>query len=55
MCCYSYYYVANAAESKGNLENVATLTCGSGVVAGSGMSGTDPFTRVSVEEKPALY
>ena len=36
-------------------QNVATLTCGSGAVAGSGMVGTDPFTRVSVETKPALY
>ena len=36
-------------------QNVATLTCGSGSVAGSGMVGTDPFTRVSVEAKPALY
>ena len=34
---------------------MATLTCGSGAVAGSGMVGTDPFTRVSVEVKPALY
>ena len=36
-------------------QNVATLTCGSGAVAGSGMVGTDPFMRVSVEAKPALY
>ena len=36
-------------------QNVATLTCGLGAVAGSGMVGTDPFTRVSVEAKPALY
>ena len=32
-----------------------TLTCGSGAVAGSGMVGTDPITRVSVEAKPAVY
>ena len=36
-------------------QTVATLTCGLGAVAGSGMVGTDPFTRVSVEAKPALY
>ena len=35
-------------------QNVATLTCGSGAVAGSSMGGTDPLTRVSVEAKPAL-
>ena len=28
---------------------------GSGAVAGSGMVGTDPFTRVNVEAKTALY
>ena len=33
------------------VSNVATLTCGSGTIAGSGMVGTDPFTRVSVEAK----
>ena len=32
---------------------MATLTCGSGAVAG--MVGTDPSTRVSVEAKPDLY
>ena len=31
------------------------LACGSGEVAGSCMVGTDPFTKVSVEAKPALY
>ena len=34
---------------------MATLNYGSGAVAGSSMVGTDPFTRVSVEAKPALY
>ena len=52
------------ANGKGNLhffcnckyyQNVVTPTCGSGAVAGSRMVGTDPFTRVSVEAKPALY
>ena len=52
------------ANSKGNLkffgnckyyQNMATLTCGSDALAGSGISGTDHFTRVSVEAKPALY
>ena len=33
----------------------ATLTCGSGAVARSGMVETYPFMRVSVEAKPALY
>ena len=36
-------------------QTVVTLTCGSGVVAWVGMVETDPFTRVSVEAKPALY
>ena len=35
-------------------QNVATLTCGSGAVAGSRKVGTDPFMRVSVKAKPAL-
>ena len=34
---------------------MVTLTCGLGAVAGSGMGGTDLFTRVSFEQKPALY
>ena len=34
---------------------MATLTCGLGAVAESGMVGTDPFMRVSVEAKPVLY
>ena len=33
----------------------ATLISGSDAVAGSGIGGTNPFTRVSVEAKPALY
>ena len=36
-------------------QNVATLTCGLGAVAGSRKVGTDPFMRVSVKAKPALY
>ena len=34
---------------------MATLIGGLGAVAGSGIGGTDPFKRVSVEAKPALY
>ena len=36
-------------------QTAVTVTCGSGAVAGSGTVGTDPFTRVSVEAKPAWY
>ena len=36
-------------------QNVTMLTCGSGAIAGSGMGGTYPFTRVSVEAKLTLY
>ena len=35
-------------------QTVPALIGGLGAVAGSGMVGTDPFTRVSVEAKPAL-
>ena len=36
-------------------QTVPALIGGLGAVAGSGMVGTDPFTRVSVEAKQALY
>ena len=34
---------------------MAKLTCSLSAVAGSCMAGTDPFTRATVEAKPALY